>query len=394
MEAKPLVETKGPQRQAPETRRPLDLRAYAMVAALGIIWLFFFAATDGAFLTARNMSNLAVQMSVTSILATGMVLVIVAGHVDLSVGSVLGLTGGLAAVLEVWAGWPFWLAASAALLLGALIGALNGWLVAYQRIPAFIVTLAGMMAFRGILLGATKGVTVSGLSKPFQILGQSFVPAGIGLGMALAAALLVAWGLMRQRRTRERYGLPVARPALFGAQLVLWAVLLAGFALVMNAYEGIPVAILIVAILVALFQFLATRTRFGRYIYAIGGNAEAARFSGIAIARESQKVFILAGTLAAVAGLVMTSRLGAATITAGQSYELDAVAACVIGGTSLAGGRGSITGAIVGALVMASLDNGMSMMNTDAYWQYIVKGLILVLAVWVDVRSKERGVLA
>lgn len=391
MEAKPLVATRGPERQAPQNRRPLDLRSYAMVAALGLIWLFFFAATDGAFLTARNMSNLAVQMSVTAILATGMVLVIVAGHVDLSVGSVLGLTGGLAAVLEVWVGWPFWLATGAALLLGALIGALNGWLVAYQRIPAFIVTLGGMMAFRGILLGATKGVTVSGLSAPFQTLGQSFVPPGLGLGIAFAALLLVVWGLLRQRRTRERYNLPVARPALFGLQLVLWGLLLVGFTLVMNAYEGIPVAILIVVCLVALFQFLATRTRFGRYVYAIGGNAEAARFSGIDIGRESLKVFVLAGSLAAVAGLVMTSRLGAATITAGQSYELDAVAACVIGGTSLSGGRGSITGAIVGALVMASLDNGMSMMNTDAFWQYIVKGLILVLAVWVDVRSKERG---
>lgn len=368
-----------------------DMRAYAMIAALLAIWGFFTVSTDGAFLTARNLSNLAVQMSVTAILATGMVLVIVAGHVDLSVGAILGLTGGVAAILEVWAGWPWWAALGAALLLGMLLGALNGWLTAYQKVPAFIVTLGGMMAWRGVLLGVTRGVTVSGLSKPFQALGQGFVPKTAGLALAAAAAVAVAAGLVRQRAARQRYGFPVQGIPALAVRWAACAALILGFTLVMNAYEGIPVPILIVVALVGAYTFLAAKTRFGRHVYAIGGNVEAARFSGINIRGLSLAVFVLNGLLAAIAGLVMTGRLNAATITAGQSYELDAVAACVIGGTSLMGGTGSVAGAIIGALVMASLDNGMSMMNTDAFWQYIVKGFILVLAVWVDISTKERA---
>lgn len=368
-----------------------DLRAYAMVAVLLAIWAFFAFKTDGAFLTPRNLSNLAVQMSVTAILATGMVLVIVAGHVDLSVGSILGLTGGLAAILEAWANWPTPLALAAALAAGALLGALNGWLVAYHGVPAFIVTLGAMMIWRGVLLGVTRGVTVSGLTPAFKFWGQGFVPKPLDLALTVVAIVLMVWGLVRRRAARLRYGLPAPSPLATAATALAYAALMAGFTLTMNAYEGIPVPIFLVVALVALFTFLAQRTRFGRHIYAIGGNVEAARFAGIPIRVRVLTVFILSGLLAAVAGLVLTGRLAAATITAGQSYELDAVAACVIGGTSLMGGTGTVAGAIVGALVMASLDNGMSMLNTDAFWQYIVKGLILVLAVWMDIATRNRG---
>lgn len=383
-----LLEARKPGRLA---RFRLDVRAYAMLAALLAIWAFFAAATDGAFLTPRNLSNLAVQMSVTAILATGMVLVIVAGHVDLSVGSLLGLTGGVAAILEVWANWPTWAALGAALLTGVAVGALNGWLVAYQKVPAFIVTLGGMMAWRGVLLGVTRGVTISNLSHPFRFLGQGFVPRPLGLLLAAAAVLAVVAGLLRRRAARRRYGFAVESLPRLAVRALFYGALILGFTLVMNAYEGIPVPILLVLALVGLYAFLAGRTRFGRHVYAIGGNPEAARFSGINVRSRTLLVFILNGLLAAIAGLVMTGRLNAATITAGQSYELDAVAACVIGGTSLMGGSGSVTGAIIGGLVMASLDNGMSMMNTDAFWQYIVKGGILVLAVWMDVATKERA---
>lgn len=369
----------------------MDMRAYAMIAALIGIWVFFSFGTHGAFLTSRNLSNLAVQMSVTAILATGMVLVIVAGHVDLSVGSLLGLTGGVAAILEVWAGWPTWAALGAAVLLGMALGAFNGWMTAYQKVPAFIVTLGGMMAWRGVLLGITKGVTVSNLSAPFKLLGQGFVPRQAGMAIAVIAVLAMVLGLIRRREARRRYGFEIQSIPALAFSAAFYSALIIGFTLLMNSYEGIPAPIFIVAALVGVYSFVATRTRFGRQVYAIGGNAEAARFSGIDIRWRTMSVFMLNGLLAAIAGLVMTGRLNAATITAGQSYELDAVAACVIGGTSLMGGTGSVTGAILGALVMASLDNGMSMMNTDAFWQYIVKGLILVLAVWVDVATKERA---
>lgn len=369
-----------------------DLRAYAMLAALLAIWVFFFFSTKGAYLLPRNLSNLAVQMSVTGILATGMVLVIVAGHVDLSVGSVLGLLGGMAAIMEAWWNWPTWLALAATIGLGAAIGALNGYIVAYQKVPAFIVTLGGLMAFRGVLMGVTRGVTVSGLTPAFRFIGQGFLPLWLGWLIAALAVAAVAYGLFRRRQARQRYGFPVQSPGALLAAVVLYAGLIIGFVAIMNAYKGLPFPILLVVALVSLFTFLATRTRFGRHVYAIGGNLEAARFSGIPVQRRAMMVFVLNGMMAAVAGLVLTGRVAAATITAGQSYELDAVAACVIGGTSLMGGVGSVPMAIIGALVMASLDNGMSMLNTDAFWQYIVKGSILVLAVWVDIATKERGV--
>lgn len=368
-----------------------DLRSYAMVIALVVIWVFFYFNTDGQFLTARNMSNLTLQMAVTSILATGMVMVIVAGHINLSVGSMCGMLGGFAAILEVWRGWPTGLALGGTLLLGALIGAMEGYLVAYQRIPAFIVTLGGYMAFRGVLLGITKGITVSGLTQGFRFLGQGFVPKSLGLVLAGLAIVVIWYMLFAQRQSRQKYGFDVQSMPMLIGQGVLYSGLVAAFTLVMNSYEGIPVPIFIVVALVAVLSFVANRTRYGRHIYAIGGNAEAARFSGINVQKRTMLVFVINGLLVAVAGIVLTGRLAAATISAGTGYELDAIASCVIGGTSTMGGRGTVTGAILGALVMASLDNGMSMMNTDSFWQMIVKGVVLVLAVWVDMATKERG---
>jgi D-xylose transport system permease protein len=372
----------------------VDLQAYAMVAALLVIWTFFTFMTNQQFLTARNLSNLSVQMAVTAILATGMVLVMVAGHIDLSVGSLMGLTGGLAAILEVWAGWPTWAALGGALLFGLLVGLLQGWFVAYQKIPAFIVTLGGMMAFRGVLLGISKGITVSGLSSPFKLLGQGFLPKPVGLVLAGLSIMVVLYMLTRQRVSRKRYGFAVTSMPRFALTFLFYSALIVAFTLVMTAYQGIPVPILIVVALVAIYTFMANRTRFGRHVFAMGGNVEAARFSGINVKRTTMLVFVLNGLLVGVASLVLTGRLSAATISAGGGYELDAIAACVIGGTSTMGGRGSVTGAILGALVMASLDNGMSMMNTDAFWQQIVKGLVLVLAVWMDVATKGRGAKA
>ncbi|GAB6936106.1 sugar ABC transporter permease [Calditerricola yamamurae] len=366
-----------------------DLRAYTMILALVVIWVFF-ALLNDAFLTPRNLSNLFLQMSVTAILAIGMVFVIVAGHIDLSVGSIVGLTGGVAAILQVWYGWPTLPVVVVTILLGIVIGLVHGWWVAYQAVPAFIVTLGGMMAYRGILMGITKGQTVAPLEDSFKAIGQTYVPATVGWMAAAAIVVLLYVAAFRRRAARQRYGFAVPSLAADMAKTTAIAALVLLFVFLMNQYKGIPVPIVLVLALAVLFTFLARRTTFGRHVYAIGGNVEAARLSGIPIRRRILTVFVLSGMLASLAGIVLTARVNAATIGAGTMYELDAIAACVIGGTSLMGGSGTILGAVLGALVMASLDNGMSIMNLETFWQYIVKGTILVLAVWVDMYSRRR----
>ncbi|WP_139491185.1 sugar ABC transporter permease [Brevibacillus dissolubilis] len=366
-----------------------DMRTYTMIFALIAIWVLFTFLND-TFLTARNLSNLFMQMSVTSILAIGMVLIIVAGHIDLSVGSIVGLTGGVAAILQVWFGMDTGTVIVATLVLGALIGLLQGWIVAYQAVPAFIVTLGGMMVFRGILMGITDGTTVAPLTGMFKMVGNAYLPFAVGYGLAAIAIVWTVFSTLRKRQSRIKYGFDVPPFSAEVGKLVLLAVLIGLFAFVMNWYKGIPFPLVIVAGFALLFTFLANHTPFGRSIYAIGGNKEAARLSGINIKRNTLFIFVLSGLLSSIAAIVLTSRLDSATISAGQNYELDAIAACVIGGTSLMGGSGKIFGAIIGGLVMASLDNGMSLINLDSFWQYIVKGSILVLAVWVDIRSRRQ----
>jgi D-xylose transport system permease protein len=367
----------------------VDVRTYTMIFALIAIWIFF-ALLNDTFLTSRNLSNLFMQMSVTSILAIGMVLIIVAGHIDLSVGSIVGVTGGVAAILQVWYGMDTATVIVVTLVLGALIGFIQGWIVAYQAVPAFIVTLGGMMVFRGILMGITKGTTVAPMDKSFQLIGNAYLPFAVGYALAAVAIVWMIISTLRKRESRIKYGFDVPPMSTEVSKLALFSALIALFAFVMNYYKGIPFPIVIVVVLALIFTFTANHTPFGRSIYAIGGNSEAARLSGINIRRNTLLIFVLSGLMSAIAAIVLTSRLNSATISAGQNYELDAIAACVIGGTSLMGGAGTIFGAVVGALVMASLDNGMSLMNLDSFWQYIVKGTILVLAVWVDIRSRKR----
>jgi D-xylose transport system permease protein len=353
-------------------------RSLIMVGALVAIWVVFSLTTDGTFLRPRNLSLLARQTSVTAILAVGMVLVIVAGQIDLSVGALAGLMGGLAALAYMQRQWPLAVAFLAVLIGGALLGAAQGALVARLKIPPFIVTLGGMLLFQGALLGITGGVTVSP-SRPFLYLGQAYVPAWLGwLVAGVMAAGLLADGI-RTGGTRlwSRVGL---------------AAVAVGFTAVMNAYEGIPVPVFLLLALAALFSGVAHHTRFGRHLYAIGGNREAAFYSGISIEKHIVGVFTVMGLLSAIAGIVLTARVGAATSDAGRIMELDAIAAAVIGGTSLLGGQGTVWGALLGALVMASLDNGMSLMNTEAFWQPIIKGSILVAAVAVDMLGRrQRG---
>ena len=368
----------------------MDVRAYTMVGALILIWVLF-GILDPTFLTARNLSNLFTQMSVTSILAIGMVLVIVAGHIDLSVGSIVGLTGGIAAIFSNWLGLPAIVVILATLAAGAVLGLVQGWLVAYKMVPAFIVTLGGMMVFRGALMGITGSMTIPVSDPVLALLGNAYFAPGFGIVLGVLAVGLLVWSMFNKRRSRQKYGFEVASLAADVIKVAALSLLVVVFVLVMNAYKGIPFPIIFVIVLAAVFYFLSKKTTFGRHIYAIGGNLEAARLSGINIRRKTMLIFLLSGRLASIAAIVLTSRLAAATITAGNMAEMDAIAACVIGGTSLMGGAGTVLGALIGALVMTSLDNGMSLMGLESFWQYVVKGSILVFAVWLDISNRRKG---
>jgi len=390
MSAKAVSKRKTVSEKKGQNKFRVDLKAYVMVFALVAIWLLFFILNPDTFLTPRNLSNLARQMSITGILAIGMVLIIVAGHIDLSVGSAVGLTGAIAAILQSKMGWPTLAAVTVAILVGIIIGFWQGWWVCYLKVPAFVVTLGGMMAFRGIILGITEGRTISPLSEDFVRIGQAFVSPEIGWIIAGFLALCCFIFRIKKRFDRKKYGLendPLLYDILKTAGIILLIFLAV---LIMNSYEGIPVPVLLLFSLVIIFTIISRNTRFGRYLYAIGGNSEAARLSGINIRLNTLFAFVLMGLLAGIAGVVLSARLNGATTSAGTGFELDVIAACVIGGTSLMGGVGNVSGAIVGALIMASLDNGMVLLNTPTFWQYIVKGIILMVAVLVDFQTKQK----
>jgi len=383
-----------------------NTKQYSMLIAVVVIWAIF-AVLTGVFLTPRNLSNLFVQTVTTAILAIGMVLVIVAGHIDLSVGSVLGFTGAVCAIAMVRMGWGVFPAVLLTLLAGAAVGAWHGFWIAYRRVPSFIVTLASMLAFRGLIIGISGGQTI-GLEMAPESVAARFKPIGQGYLPTFHAAtegqlhdtslyfvivLIAVYVLLafRRRGARQRYGFPVLPLYAESLRLLFVSSAMAALGFVMVFYLGIPWSILVVLALTLLLSFVAGNTTFGRHLYAIGGNAEAARLSGISVPRHTFGLFILMGVMTALAGIVYTARLNAATTSAGQNAELDAIAAAVIGGTSLAGGEGTIFGAIVGALVMTSLDNGMSLMNLDITYQYVIKGLILLLAVWADMAQRKKA---
>ncbi|MGE5582050.1 MAG: sugar ABC transporter permease [Bacillota bacterium] len=367
-----------------------DIRAYTMIFALIAIWIIFTILTEGTYLTPRNLSNLSRQMSITSVLAIGMVMVIVTTWIDLSVGSVLGLAGAVAAVLQVWYHVPTVWAIMAALGVGIILGVWHGYWVAYQGVPAFIVTLAGMWAYRGMIMGMLKGITVAPMWPDFKVISSGYLGVIPGATLTTVAIIALIIGRFRARQSRIKYGFKVSPLFLDLPVTAFYCALIVLATYVLYQYEGIPYPIIVVLVLVLIFTFLTRNTQFGRQVYAMGGNAEAARLSGINIKKRTMVVFVLCGLLASIAGVLTTARLNAATITAGTGAELDAIASCVIGGTSFMGGVGSIPGAILGALVMASIDNGLSMMNTESFWQYIIKGFVLLLAVWMDIKTKTR----
>ena len=358
-----------------------------LLFAVVMIWAFFGMLSDGAFLTPRNFSNLLRQMAITGMLASGMVFVIILGEIDLSVGSLLGLLGGIAAIMDYTYHFPMWATVVTVIVLGILIGLMNGYLVAYQRIPAFIVTLSGFLAFRGILLGITKGTTVPLESQGLVLIGQGYLPVTLGNILGVVLFVLLAFLAFKTRAGRKQHDLSVAPMWQEVGKLVVIAAMIAGFVFTLNQYEGIPFPVMGMLIILGIFSYMANKMVFGRRIYSIGSNMEATRLSGVNVRFIKMAVFGILGLMCAFAGLTTTARLAAGSPSAGNLGEMDAIASCYIGGASSRGGVGTVYGALIGALIMASLDNGMSMLGVDTFWQMIVKGSILLLAVWVDVVS-------
>src|SRR6476659_1527599 len=371
---------------------PTDaLRAYTMVFALVAIWIYFHFSTDRIFLDPRNFSNLMRQTSVTGILAVGMLMVIITAQIDLSVGSLVGLAGGIAAIAQGWLGYGLIPSLAAGIAIAIAIGALHGSLTAYLNIPAFIVTLGGLLAWRGVILGLSKGETIPLQLQSFKAIGQNYVDRRAGWILAGLAIAAVVWMMIARNRARRRHGLAVPSLGSTVLRVALPAAVILWFIYTMNIYGGVPVPVIILIAIALAGAFLTQNTTFGRYLYAIGGNPDAARLSGINIRKHILAVFCIMGVLAGVASIIYTARVGSASPDAGQLLERDAIAACVIGGTSLMGGRGTVFGAILGGLIMASLDNGMSLKNVEPYMQNIIKGAILVVAVGLDMAGRKRG---
>lgn len=378
------------------------LRQNGMVLALLAIVLFFVVvvrSTQGIdFLSAQNITNLFLQNSYVIVMALGMLLVIVSGHIDLSVGSVAAFTGAASAFLTVKLGWPVWAVMPAVLMIGALIGAAQGYWIAYWRIPSFIVTLAGMLVFRGLTLWLLQGQNIGPFPKAFQALSTGFVGDVFGpdkpnftalILVALAAAAIVTSGL-RARAQDAAFGTEPEPAGLFWARnaVVVAALMFVGWKLAM--FRGLPNVLIVMSVLVVLYAFVTEQTTLGRRIYALGGNEKAARLSGIKTDRLVFLTFVNMGVLAALAGMIVTARLNSATPKAGVGFELDVIAAVFIGGASMSGGAGKILGVVVGALIMGVMNNGMSIMGIGIDYQQVIKGLVLLAAVIFDVYNKAK----
>lgn len=374
------------------------LREYGMLAALVVIMTLFQVLTDGIVMRPANLTNIFLQNSYIIIMALGMLMVIVAGHIDLSVGSVVGFTGALAAVMSVTFKLPTAAVIPLCLLAGLLIGAAQGYWVAYWKIPSFIVTLAGMLVFRGLTLVLLEGQSVGPFPKSFQLLSTGFLPDIFNAGNlnltalllgSLAAAMLLFFAV-RTRTKAIRYGMEDEPFAAFLARnaLVTGAILFLSWLLA--TYRGLPNILIIMASLTAVYTFISNRTTVGRRIYALGGNEKAARLSGINTERLTFLTFANMGMLAALAGMVFAARLNTATPKSGMGFELDVIAAVFIGGASMSGGVGKVTGAIIGALIMGVMNNGMSILGVGIDWQQVIKGLVLLAAVVFDVYNKNK----
>ncbi|MFY7069278.1 multiple monosaccharide ABC transporter permease [Nocardiopsis changdeensis] len=373
-----------------------DTRRYGMAVALVAIVVLFQILTGGLLLTPLNITNLILQNSYILILAIGMMLVIVTGHIDLSVGSVVAFTGAVSAIMLTSWGLPTFAVVPLALLLGAAIGAWQGFWIAYVRVPAFIVTLAGMLVFRGATLAVLGGESIAHLPSSLRRIAGGFLPGQTDgphlptLLLGAAGAAVVVWIQWRARARTRAHGLPVQPAAVTAAGSAVLVAAILAFTWALAAHNGLPLVGLLLVALIAGYSFVTRSTTPGRRIYAVGGNERAAALSGIRTQRTTFWVFVNMGALSALAGLVFTARLNAATPGAGTMFELDAIAAAFIGGASASGGVGTVVGAVIGALVMGVLNNGMSLIGLGVDWQQLIKGLVLLLAVAFDIYNKRR----
>jgi putative multiple sugar transport system permease protein len=375
-----------------------NIRDYAMYIALVAIFVYFSYKTDGLFLTSGNITNLINQTGYVAVLAIGMTLVLIVRHIDLSVGYVAGFLGAVAAILMTQQGWSEWIVIPVVLLLGLLIGVYQGTLIAYVGVPAFVTTLAGMFIFRGILSLSLKSTgTIIVPNEGFNDLSNEFVPDipntfGFHL-ITLLIGLVAIWVLImtqiRVRKNKIKYNFQVVSSPIFTAKLILMSAILLVVIMVLAMDQGIPWTAVIVGVVLIGYNFMLNKTRLGRYIYGIGGNPEAAELSGVDVKKVTMFVFCSMSTLAALSGILFTARLKSATPTAGLAFEMDAIASCYIGGVSVKGGVGKVTNTMIGALIIMSLTNGMNLMGTDIAYQYVVKGIIFILAVAFDIKTRK-----
>jgi len=368
-----------------------NAKAYIMVLSFAVISIVFGILTKGIFFSPRNISMLIRQTTIVGILSIGMMFVITAGHIDLSVGSLLGFCGTLAAVLQVWENWDTLPTIAVVVAVGMLAGVWQGYWISYRGVPAFIITLGGLMIFKGMKLGLSKSVSIAPMKSSFSYLGQGYLSDILGWILVAVVIIFIFLSVMSNRRSKIKYNFAISPMYVDILKVLAISVIIIIIVMVLNMYQGLPVPVFLLLVLAIIFNFIANKSVYGRNVYALGGNIEAAMLSGIKTKQVTMIIFIVMGALSALAGIVLTARLDAATAAAGDGMELDAIAACIIGGTSLSGGVGNVPGVIIGALVMASLDNGMSLLNTANFWQFIVKGMVLILAVWADTATKTKA---
>ena len=377
-----------------------QLRQIGLFIALIAIVIFFQVATNGITLKPINVTNLIVQNSYILILAVGMVMVIIAGHIDLSVGSVVAFVGAMAGVMITQWNVPWWLAIILCLGVGALVGMWQGFWIAYFGIPAFIVTLAGMLTFRGLTQIALQNKQISPFPDEFRALGSGFLPdlgggtsavEPLTLGIGIIATLFLVLQGIRSRRARAKYDVEDEPFAWFLTKLVFTAAMIIGITYLLASYRGTPIVLVVLGILIVVYASVMSNSVFGRHIYAIGGNLNAAALSGIKTKRVTFMLFVNMGVISALAGLVFTAQLNLANPKAGDGFELDAIAAVFIGGAAVTGGIGTVTGAIIGGFIIGLLNNGMSILGVGTEYQSLIKGLVLLAAVAFDVFNKRRS---
>ena len=376
-----------------------NIRDYGMLIALIAVMAFFQFQTGGVLMKPVNITNLVLQNSYVVTMALGMLLIIVSGWIDLSVGSVVAVVGALAGVLIVRYDVNWVVVVAISLLLGAAIGAFQGYWVAYLKIPSFIVTLAGFLIFRGLTIALLRGESVGPFPRGFQNISSGFIPdifngngfhiTTILIGVILSVLLI--WLDMRARKNQQKYGFEVTPFFFFVIKNIAITAAVMGLSYLMASYKGFPNVLILLFVLIAAYAFMTSQTVIGRRIYAMGGNVKAAMLSGVNTTRLLFYTFVNMGVLAALAGLIVAARLNSSTPNAGDGMELDVIAACFIGGASPTGGVGKVIGAVVGAFLIGVLNNGMSIMGVGIDWQKVVKGVVLLLAVLFDVYNKNKN---